>query len=145
MNKKALYQLPVPSTALEGGGGFLCRNAIRFEYYRDGVLYRSGIQFSHMPATKTRTERCCKACHIEGAYDTLVEVEGSSWVEEIRADTAERWRNQWEMHHYMIYLDGAGCIEAIAASWTVLPEEVGSWTPAPASSGPVPTPCRAAP
>ncbi len=55
---------------------------------------------------------------IEGAYATLVEIEDSPWVVEMRADTSERWRNEWEMHHYTIYLDGAGCFEVIAESWS---------------------------
>jgi hypothetical protein len=29
----------------------------------------------------------------------------------------------WEMHHYMLYLDSAGCFEAVAASWSLLPEK----------------------
>jgi hypothetical protein len=124
--KKPLYQIPVPSTEF-GGDAYLHGDSIRYEYYRDGILYRSGIRFQRVPATRTRAERCCKLWHSEDAYDTLVEVEGSQWLDEIRADTAERWRNEWETHHYMIYLDSAGCFEFIAASWEVLPEEQGSW------------------
>jgi hypothetical protein len=118
-SKKPLYSVPVPSTEFESGGAYLCDHVIRFEYYRTGVLYRSGFRFNAMAAARTRAERCCTVWHIEGAYDTLVQVEDSSWVDEIR--------DQWEMRHYMIYLDSAGCFEVIAASWEVLPEEEGSW------------------
>jgi len=97
--------------------------AIRFSYKKDGVEYRTGIAFSRVLAFRKRAERCCKAWHIEGAYDTLVEVENSSWVEEMRADTNEQWRNKWAMHHYLIYLDSVGCFEAIAESWSALPDE----------------------
>jgi len=41
-------------------------------------------------------------------------------VDEIRADTAEQWRDEWEMHHYMIYLGSVGCFEIIAESWSAL-------------------------
>lgn len=124
--KKLLYTMPVPSTEFDA---YMDRGTIRYEYHRDdGLLYRSGIQFNQMPAMRKRSERCCTLWHIEGVYDTLVEVEASPWVEEIRADTNEYWRYKWEMHHYMIYLDSAGCFEVIAASWDVLPEEVGSWS-----------------
>jgi hypothetical protein len=34
------------------------------------------------------------------------------------------WRDKWEMHHYMIYLDSAGCFEVIAESWQSLTDEV---------------------
>ena len=124
--KKILYQPPLPSTEFEGDAS-LCGDVLRFQYFRDGTLCRSGISFEKISATRTRAERCCKAWHVEGAYDTLVEIEGSAWLEEIRADTQEMWRNQWEMHHYMIYLDSAGCFEIIASSWKILPEEAGSW------------------
>lgn len=124
-SQKPLYKVPLPSTSFEGDAN-LCANVIRFQYYRDGVLYRSGIRFIAMPAIRTRAERCCKAWHLE-AYDTLVEVENSPWVEEIRADMQEMWRDKWEMHHFMIYLDSAGCFEVIAESWEALPEEPGKW------------------
>lgn len=124
--KKPLHTVPVPSTdfvepAYWDGKGI--SPAIRFAYDIDGMEHRSGIAFSRVAAMRERAERCCTAWHIESAYDTLVEVEGSSWVEEIRADTSERWRDKWEMHHYMIYLDSPGCFEVIAESWSALPEE----------------------
>lgn len=123
--KTPLFRLPEPSTASITDAR-LCGPVLYFDYDRNGTAYRSGIRFNRVLATRTRAERCCKAWHIE-AYDTLVEVEGSAWVEEMRADTNERWRNEWETHHYMIYLDSAGSFEVIAASWDILPEEVGSW------------------
>jgi len=124
--KKPLYEVPVPSTEFEGTTS-VCNGVIRFQYYRDTVLRRSGIEFKRVAATRTRAERCCTAWHIEGNYDKLVEIEGSPWVEEVRADTAERWKNKWEMHHYMIYLDSAGCFEVIAESWAAIAEETGLW------------------
>jgi len=123
-SKKPLYQIPLPSTEFEDVS--LCGPVLRFQYRRDGMPYRSGIRFNRTAANRTRAERCCTAWHVEGAYDILVEVEGSQWVEEIRADTQEMWRNKWEMHHYMIYLDSAGCFEVIAESWEVLTEESGT-------------------
>jgi len=119
-SKKPLYTVPVPSTSFvteaywDGAG---VSPAIRFSYEKAGVNYRGGIVFERVLAARERAERCCKAWHIEGAYDTLVEIEGSPWVEEMRGDTAEQWRSKWEMHHYMIYLDSAGCFEVIAESW----------------------------
>lgn len=114
--KKPLYQVPCPSTAFEGTAA-ICADLLSFQYYKDEVLFRSGIRFQRIAASRTRAERCCTPWHIEVAYDTLVEVVDSPWVEEIRADTAALWRDKWEMHHYMIYLDSAGCFEIIAESW----------------------------
>jgi hypothetical protein len=127
--KKPLHQVPVPSTEFPTEA-IMCGDVIRFDYHREGTALRGGIRFNRVLAARTRAERCCTSWHIEGAYDTLVEVEGSPWVEEMRANTAERWRDEWETHHYLIYLDSAGCFEVIAASWEVLPEEQGLWAKA---------------
>jgi hypothetical protein len=119
--KKPLYTIPVPSTSFTNDAYFDGQGispAIRFGYTKDGAHHRSRIEFSKVLATRTRAERCCQLWHVEDAYDTLVEIEDSPWVEEMRADTNERWRNEWEMHHYMIYLDSAGCFGVIAESWT---------------------------
>ena len=125
-SKRALYKVPLPSTEFDVDTS-LCGNILQFQYYRGEAPYRGGIRFNSMAASRTRAERCCTAWHIEKAYDTLVEIKNSPWVEEIRADTQERWRYTWEMHHYMIYLDSVGCIEVIAESWTILEEEPGLW------------------
>jgi hypothetical protein len=119
-SKKPLYTVPVASTSFTTEAYFDGQGispAIRFVYGKDGTKHQGGINFDKVLAVRTRSERCCTAWHIDGAYDTLVEVEGSPWVDEMRADTAEQWRNKWAMHHYMIYLDSAGCFEVIADSW----------------------------
>lgn len=125
-SKKLLHTVPVPSTSFATEAYFDGQGitpSIHFRYEKDGGMYRSGIKFSKVAAVRTRAERCCTAWHIEDAYDTLVEVEGSSWLDEIRSDTQEMWRNEWQMHHYLIYLDSAGCFEIISESWAALPEE----------------------
>jgi hypothetical protein len=128
--KVPLYQPPVPSTDF-AADATLCPWAgyptLRFSYDRDGTAYRSGIRFKRVLATRTRSERCCTEWHIQDAYDTLVEVRDSSWLAEIRADIPSRWRDEQELHHYMIYLDSAGCFEVVAESWEAIPEEAGSW------------------
>jgi hypothetical protein len=122
--KRQLYTVPVPSTSFNSEAYFSGQGvapAIRFGYRKDGVNHQGGISFTGVLAARERSERCCKVWHVEGAYDTLVEVDDSTWVEEMRADTQEQWRDKWEMHHYMIYLDSVGCFEIIAESWSVLP------------------------
>jgi len=121
-SKRPLFKIPVPSTNFtteaywDGKGS---SPAIRFGYNKDGRPILSGIKFDDVCAMRKRAERCCTAWHIE-AYDTLVEVEASPWVDEIRSDMDKHFRDKWEMHHYMIYLDSVGCFEVIAASWTVI-------------------------
>ena len=122
-SKKPLHTVPVPSTSFTTEAYFDGQGitpSIRFGYEKDGVTHQGGIKFSKVAAVRKRAERCCKSWHIDGAYDTLVEVEDSPWVEEIRADTQEQWRDKWQMHHYMIYLDSVGCFELIAESWATL-------------------------
>src|SRR5665213_1773269 len=130
-SKKSLYQVPVASTSFTTEAYYEGRHpwALRYGYHKDAMIYRSGIRFKKLKATRHYVESCCTVWHIE-AYDTLVEVEDSPWVEEIQASTAERQRRlnqKWELHHYMIYLDSVGSYEFIAESWEVLPEEAGSW------------------
>ena len=125
--KKILFSVPVPSTDftteayLDGSG---IEPAIRFGYENDGEQYLTGICFSQVSAFRKRGERCCSAWHIEGAYDTLVEIEDSSWVAELQKDVPEQYRENWKPHHFMIYLDSVGCFEFLAQSWAALPNEV---------------------
>jgi hypothetical protein len=122
-SNKPLHTVPVPSTSFTTEAyfdGHGITPSIRFGYEKDGATHQGGIKFKGVMAVRTRAESCCKAWHIEGAYDTLVEIESSPWVDEVRADTQEMWRNKWEMHHYMIYLDSVGCFEVIAESWAAL-------------------------
>ncbi len=112
-SKKPLHTVPVPSTSFTTEAYFDGQGitpSIRFGYEKDGATHQGGIKFSKVAAVRKRAERCCKSWHIEGAYDTLVEVEGSPWVEEIRSDTQEQWRDKWQMHHYMIYLEVKGSV-----------------------------------
>lgn len=124
--KTALATLPVASTSLlsdatfehPGGEAFL-----RFDFERDGMAYRGGLQFVKVRAFRFCAEGHCKAWHVEGAYDTLTEVSGSEWVSELlAAEPAETW-GRWEIRHFMIYIDSAGCYEIAAESWSWLPEE----------------------
>jgi hypothetical protein len=120
-----VYKLPFPSVEVvdsaywDGRGIQPC---VRLEYQRGTGAYSSGIGFSGVVAMRERAERCCTPWHIQ-AFDLLVEVHNSSWVAEIRSDTDRNWRDHWAMHHYMIYLDSAGCFEVIADNWSLVPEQ----------------------
>lgn len=129
-NKVSLFETPVPSTCFLTDAAFYFWKeplTLRYEYDRDGTTWHSGIRFKRVLATRTRAERCCTAWHIEGTYDTLVEIKGSEWLDELQRDIPARYRGEQETHHYMIYLDSAGCFEVVAASWEVIREERGSW------------------
>lgn len=124
--KVPLASLPVPSTSITShvrfeypGGDAL----LRFDFYRDETPYATGIRFEKVRAYRFRAESHCTAWHINGVYDTLAEVTGSDWVAELHmAESPSAW-GRWEIHHFMIYVDSAGCFEVAAGSWSWLPEE----------------------
>jgi hypothetical protein len=121
--KKPLHTIAVASTELNREAFLDCSGiepTIRFGYELEGVSYVGGIAFSKVSALRKRSERCCTAWHIEEAYDTLVEIEASTWLDELRADIPEAYRKTWAAHHYMIYLDSSGCFEFAAESWKAL-------------------------
>jgi hypothetical protein len=122
-DKRPLHTIPVPSTSFTKEAYFDGQGLspkIRFAYKSGDVVHEAGIKFNRVLGVRIRAERACTAWHIEGAYDTLVEVQDSPWVEELRRDTTKQWKDKWETHHYMIYLDSAGCFEVIAESWAVV-------------------------
>jgi hypothetical protein len=126
--KVRLAEISIPSTQIED-----CRLqdfdgslTIRYTYYVDDVLCESGIDFDWSRAYRYRAESHCSVWYID-AYDTVVEVKNSEWVAELLEATPKEWRDRFEMHHYMIYLDSAGCFEVVAKSWKFLDEtEIGT-------------------
>jgi hypothetical protein len=121
--KVALATLPVASTALldeplfeHPGGDAL----LRLEFEHDGSAVRGGLRFEKVRAFRFRTEGHCTGWHVEGVYDTLAEVPGSEWVRELLAAEPLGSQGHWEIHHFMIYIDSAGCYEIAAGSWSWL-------------------------
>ena len=123
--KKPLHTIVVPSTDFTTEAFLDCAGvepSILFGYELDRINCLGGISFTKVSALRKRGERFCTPWHIEGAYDTLVEVEDSSWLSELRADMPEQYKKAWSAHHYMIYLDSVGCFEIAAESWKALPQ-----------------------
>jgi len=124
--KEPLYEIPIPSTALESGpfyeylsGGSLI---IRYTFYDESsrIEKRHELSFSKVRAYSYTAELHCTSWQIDDAYDTLVEVKSSSWVEELLNNTALDQRDEWVMKHYMIYSDGSGCHQIICNSWKLI-------------------------
>jgi len=84
------------------------------------------LLFKKVRAHCHTAESHCPAWKIEKAYDHLVQISESKWVEELLKSTAEDQRRSWQLNHYMIYFDNDGCYEIIAESWKALPEKQGS-------------------
>jgi hypothetical protein len=122
---KVLYELPMQSHAPNDGVSFW--DFVRFEIIPRGACFRSGIRFKGVVARRERGESCSTEWHHE-ADDRLVEIENSDWLKEIYTDTDDSSRHLWKQkHHYMIYLDDAGCLEFIADGWELMPVEEGEW------------------
>jgi hypothetical protein len=119
MNKKKLFSLPLPSTAVIRGpllhtdaGSLL----LSMDFDDKGNKRSARLHFSKQRAFRKRSEIYCSEWHVKDIYDTVCEVQGSEWVEELRAAAVPEWRDQWIMRHFMIYVDGFGCLEVIAES-----------------------------
>lgn len=125
MAKLPRATLPVPSTALLADPTFYDPGGdaeLRYEFDRDGAVVRGGFRFEQVRAFRFRAEGHCTVWHVD-AYDTLVEVTPSDWVGELRAAQPAEARTNWEIHHFLIFIDGAGAYEVAAASWSWLPEQ----------------------
>lgn len=119
-SKSPIFEIPIPSTGIIGSVRFEdvgSSGRLFFDSRGPSGMRRCTLVFAKVRAHRHRGEVHCTKWHIEDAYDTLVEVKSSSWVIEMAADTAAGWKNEWALHHFMIYLDSAGSYEILAASW----------------------------
>jgi hypothetical protein len=124
--QKAIYTVPVCSTGFTKEAFLDCSGispTLRYAYETGAGECSSGIVFKQVSAFRKRSERLSRVWHMDKAYDTLVEIEKSSWVAELANDVPEPYRADWKPHHYMIYLDSVGCFEFLAQSWEVLAED----------------------
>lgn len=130
VKKETGYVIPEPSTAFysevrqEFEGSEL---TIKFDYDKDGKIYRSGLRFIGTRCFRFHSEIHCSAWQIEDAFDTLTEIVDSTWINKVREITPVDLIEKSEMHHYMIFMDSTGCFEIIAKHWEEITEEAGSW------------------
>jgi len=122
MKKRTLFALPCASTSivleptLVGKEGNLLLSATCDDDGRERLV---SVLFVGVRAFRHRAESLCTVWHVEGAYDTLCEVEDSEWVKELRRDAVPEWRDHFVMRHFMIYLDSYASLEVIAATATL--------------------------
>jgi hypothetical protein len=124
--KHVVWELSFPSTELEDvafaeeAGGSVALAMVNYAATKPFTL---GLRFLRVRAYRHRAESHCTVWHID-AYDQLMEVEDSEWVAELLEATPADMREDFEMHHYVIYVDSSGCYEIVAKSWEALPETV---------------------
>jgi hypothetical protein len=119
MEKQPLFSLPLPSTSAIRGPSLVDRGSsllLSLVCDDDGREQSTGVVFVKPRAFRKRQETYCTGWHLKDTYDTVCEVRESDWVAELRHDAVPEWRDHWVMRHFMIYLDGFGCLEVVAES-----------------------------
>jgi hypothetical protein len=119
MRKLKILELPLPSTAVIRGPA-LCTDGgdllLSMDFDDAGRRRAARLRFVKQRAFRKRAESLCTAWHVTDTFDTVCEVQGSDWLQELRSDSAPEWRDHWVMHHFIIYVDGFGCLEVVAES-----------------------------
>jgi len=124
-----LWEFPVPSTCLADGGVKLIYPGgdawLLFDYYdekKDDTIFNSGIVFDAVQAHRHSSEKFTK--FIFEAYDYLVEIVNSEWVNQLREINKEI-ADYWNIKHYAIFLDSNGLYEFIARSYKIMETKKG--------------------
>ncbi len=113
-----LWALPVPSTALLLGASFeklLGRTcALEFEYEdeEDNIAHVKLI-FEGVEAFKCTYLFACTVEMIRTAYDHVVDLGSSEWLEAVRKQIRSNGQDSQELRHLMIYFDNGPCYEFI--------------------------------
>jgi hypothetical protein len=121
MRIKELWRIPVPSTAVQGEQ-LLYTSAdalLRFDYYdakKDDTIFNCGIFFKNVVGFKHDSEGFSTA--LMDAYDRLVEIIDSDWINEYRKINS-RVANIFSIKHYAIFLKNCGLYEFIAAEFAI--------------------------
>jgi hypothetical protein len=118
-----------PAATMSFDGGTLILHYDYYRYDNDQLVgvFRSGLLFSHVRAFRHSATYQSTPLQVKQSYDKLVEIAHSEWVAELKSNTPTSFRDQLNMHHYMIFLDSSGCYEVVAESWKILPEQEGAW------------------
>ena len=126
MDKHPLFSIQGPSTgAIEGphihdiGSDLL----LTLTLDDDGRIRKNEILFVKTRAIRQRNEPYCTSWHVKDAYDTFCEVQPSSWVVELLGDSHLSRKDEFVLRHFIIYLDSFGCLEVVAESARLLPDD----------------------
>jgi hypothetical protein len=122
MEKQKLLTLPFPSSGIIHGPLLYTDSSdliLSMEFDDDGEKRPVKLRFVKQRAFRKRGEIYCTGWHVKDVFDTVCEIQGSEWVEELRSTAVPEWRDYWVMRHFMIYVDSFGCLEVIADSITL--------------------------
>jgi hypothetical protein len=119
MEKVPLFSLPCASTYVIEGPTLVDEKRgllLSMVCDDDGRNRAFGVLFIKPRAFRKREEIYCTSWHVYAVYDTVCEIRGSDWVDELRAAAVPEWRDYWVMRHFMVYVDSFGCLEIVAES-----------------------------
>jgi hypothetical protein len=124
MEVKEIWKLPVPSTALLGSGATLEKRlgraiALRYEIEGEsGESRTESIVFDGVESFRCTYGPACAESML-AAYDRLVELPGSSWVQELGAQLLRTGGARPTLRHLMIYFDDGPCYEVVCRSFHI--------------------------
>lgn len=116
MYRRALGPLSPPPSAFTAAAVLAFDGAtaeLRCDFERQGGSVVGGLRFEQVVATRYTTESLCTPWHVEGAYDQLVEVMESDWLEQL--DPSRRGNLYEPLHHFLVYVDDFGAYEFAAS------------------------------
>jgi hypothetical protein len=115
---RPLFELPVASTQLleEPQLVFsLASTSIPLRFEREDMEVSQSVTFEKVRAFRHRAELLCTIWHLQ-AYDKVVAIDDSDWVEELNRASQESSQRRFVMNHYMLFLADAGAFELVAES-----------------------------
>ncbi len=124
MTSTTLWTLPVPSTALLGGGPVFEKRlgrevALRFSYEGEDDAHRSGaVVFQGVEAFRCTYYRARDGSMHE-AYDKLVDRRSSAWLEEVRANLRKNGGDAEGLVHMMMNFDDGPAYEVVCRSFGI--------------------------
>ncbi|MDD3172670.1 MAG: hypothetical protein PHF63_03265 [Herbinix sp.] len=125
MKVNELWELPFISQELEDGVQFDVYGMdiiISFIYVqKSNIKVRAGIKFDSVLCHMHTSE--CFTKNLFNAYDTLVEIKDSEWLEALKTLNGISFLH-WKPSHYAIYFDSVGLYQFIATGYQILVEEV---------------------
>jgi len=125
--KQTIWTLPVPSTALLHGCSFqklprrACALSCEYEADDDQIVSLK-LLFEGVEAFKCTYMHACTVEMISTAYDKVVDLGSSEWLNEVREQLAshpDMDRGVEELRHLMIYFDDGPCYEFICRTFRV--------------------------
>lgn len=116
-----LYELPFPSSWLGPGPVFNMRlgHCVALEVTWDDEPERVDLIFDRIEAFKCTYYRAITAEQVEAAYDCVVSLGQTVWLQEISAVLKTRAEDYSYLRHLMIYFDDGPCYEFICGDFRV--------------------------